>query len=100
MDGPAAVEHSERFHRLIVEASGNQLLLTMWSNLGITGHTALTMVALKPDLATIALSHQPIVDAIASGDPELACRASREHQDWFAELLAARADGAPCRRSV
>jgi DNA-binding GntR family transcriptional regulator len=94
MDGPAAVEHSERFHRLIVEASDNQLLLTMWSSLGITGHTALTMVALKPDPATIALSHQPIVDAIASGDPELACRASREHQDWFVELLAARTDGA------
>jgi DNA-binding GntR family transcriptional regulator len=92
MDGPEAVEHSERFHRLIVEASGNQLLLTMWSNLSISGHTALTMVALKPDLTTIALSHQPIVDAIASGDPELACKASREHQDWFAELLAARAD--------
>jgi DNA-binding GntR family transcriptional regulator len=94
MDGPAAVEHSERFHRLIVEASGNQLLLTMWSSLSISGHTALTMVALTPYPATIALSHQPIVDAIASGDPELACRASREHQDWFVELLAARTDGA------
>ena len=94
MDGPAAVEHSERFHRLIVEASDNQLLLTMWSSLGITGHTALTMIALKPDPAAIALSHQPIVDAIASGDPELACRASREHQDWFVEMLAARTDGA------
>jgi DNA-binding GntR family transcriptional regulator len=92
MDGPAAVEHSERFHRLIVEASGNQLLLTMWSNLSISAHTALTMVALTPDATTIALSHQPIVDAIASGDPELACKASREHQDWFAELLATRAD--------
>jgi DNA-binding FadR family transcriptional regulator len=88
------VEHSERFHRLIVEASDNQLLLTMWSSLSISDHTALTMVTLKPDMTTIALSHQPIVDAIASGDPELACQASREHQDWFAELLAARADGA------
>ena len=94
LDRRAAVEHSERFHRLIVEASDNQLLLTMWSSLSITDHTALTMVTLKPDMTTIALSHQPIVDAIASGDPELACRASREHQDWFVELLAARADGA------
>jgi DNA-binding GntR family transcriptional regulator len=94
-DTRAAVEHSERFHRLIVAASDNQLLLTMWSSLCITDHSALTLVTLTPDLTTLALSHQPIVDAIASGDPELACRASREHQDWFVEMLAARADGAP-----
>src|SRR5919112_2817772 len=87
-DMRAAVEHSELFHRLIVDASANALLLTMWSNLCITAHTALTMVALQPELSTLAESHQPIVDAIASGDPEQACRASREHQDWFVEMLA------------
>jgi DNA-binding GntR family transcriptional regulator len=92
-DMRAAVEHSERFHRLIVLASENQLLHTMWSNLCIADHTALTMVTLTPDLATLAESHQPIVDAIASADADLACRASREHQDWFVEMLAARADG-------
>ena len=92
-DTRAAVEHSERFHRLIILASQNQLLHTMWSSLCITDHSALTMVTLTPDLGTLALSHQPIVDAIASGDPELACRASREHQDWFVEMLAARAEG-------
>ncbi len=94
-DMRAAVEHSERFHRLIVLASDNQLLHTMWSSLSITDHSALTMVTLMPDLASLAESHQPIVDAIASGDVELACRTSREHQDWFDEMLAARADGAP-----
>jgi DNA-binding GntR family transcriptional regulator len=92
-DTRAAVEHSERFHRLIILASENQLLHTMWSSLCITDHSALTLVTLTPDLRTLALSHQPIVDAIASGDPELACRASREHQDWFDEMLAARAEG-------
>jgi DNA-binding GntR family transcriptional regulator len=86
-DVRAAVEHSERFHRLIVEGSGNQLLYTMWSSLSITDHTALTMVTLELDLATVAESHQPIVDAIAAGDVELACRVSREHQVWFVDLL-------------
>ena len=43
-DVHATVEHSERFHRLIIEASGNQLLETVWSSLSITDHTALTMV--------------------------------------------------------
>jgi DNA-binding GntR family transcriptional regulator len=90
-DVHAAVEHSERFHRLIVEGSGNQLLNTMWSSLSITDHTALTMVTLSLDLDTLAISHQPIVDAIAAGDLELACRVSREHQDWFVEMLEATA---------
>jgi DNA-binding GntR family transcriptional regulator len=90
-DVHAAVEHSERFHRLIVEASDNKLLHTMWSSLSITDHTALTMVTLSLDMTTLAESHQPIVDAIAAGDVELACRVSREHQAWFVDMLNAMA---------
>ncbi len=91
-DVAGVVEHSEGFHRLIVEASGNALLETMWSSLGITDHTAMTMVTLELDMATVAESHQPIVDAIAAGDVELACRVSREHQAWFVEMLNAQAE--------
>jgi DNA-binding GntR family transcriptional regulator len=91
-DVQGVIEHSEGFHRLIVEASDNRLLQTMWSSLGITDHTAMTMVALDLDMATVAESHQPIVDAIAAGDVELACRVSREHQAWFVEMLNAQAE--------
>src|SRR6201999_1272157 len=91
-DVHGTVEHSERFHRLIVEGSANQLLYTMWSSLSITDHTALTMVTLDLDLAAVAESHQPIVDAIAAGDVELACQVSREHQAWFVDMLNAQAD--------
>jgi DNA-binding GntR family transcriptional regulator len=98
-DVHAAVEHSERFHRLIIEASGNQLLETVWSSLSITDHTALTLVTLELDLNTIAESHQPIVDAIAAGDIELACRVSREHQAWFEQMLAATAEQGAQQRS-
>jgi DNA-binding GntR family transcriptional regulator len=99
-DVHAAVDHSERFHRLIIEASGNQLLETVWSSLSISNHTALTMVTLSLDLATLAQSHQPIVDAIVAGDIELACRVSREHQAWFEELLAATAKGSRRKREA
>ena len=34
----------------------------------------------------IALSHQPIIDAIASGDAENAGRVARQHQDYFESL--------------
>jgi DNA-binding GntR family transcriptional regulator len=91
-DVQGVIEHSEGFHRLIVEASDNRLLQTMWSSLGITDHTEMTMVALDLDMATVAESHQPIVDAIAAGDVELACRVSREHQAWFVEMLNAEAE--------
>jgi DNA-binding GntR family transcriptional regulator len=91
-DVRGVVEHSERFHRLIVEASGNKLLETMWSSLSITDHTELTMVTLSLDMTTVAVSHQPIVDAIAAGDVELACRVSREHQGWFVDELNATAE--------
>jgi DNA-binding GntR family transcriptional regulator len=91
-DVAGAVEHSERFHRIIIEASGNQLLHNVWSNLSISDHTELTMVTLELDLAALAASHQPIVDAIAAGDAEQAARVSREHQAWFEELLEARAE--------
>jgi DNA-binding FadR family transcriptional regulator len=64
----------------------------VWSSLSITDHTVLTMVTLSPDLRVIAESHQPIVDAIAAGDVELACRVSREHQVWFEEMLTATAE--------
>ena len=86
-DVHAAVEHSEQFHRLIVEASDNRLLYNVWDSLSITDHTALTMVTLSLDIRTVAESHQPIVDAIAAGDVELACRVSRDHQAWFVEML-------------
>ena len=60
----------------------------MWSGLGISDHTELTMIALSLDLALVGPSHQPIVDAIAAGDPERAGQASRDHQTWFEDLLA------------
>jgi DNA-binding GntR family transcriptional regulator len=93
-DVEAVVDHSEGFHRLIIDASGNNLLSNVWDGLSIAEHTELTMVALPMDLATVATSHQPIVDAIASGDVERACRESREHQDHFVRVLEAAAASA------
>lgn len=77
------VSHSYRFHRTIVEASNNQLLLNVWQGLHIETHTTITMMAQGLDLMEIAESHQPIVDAIASGNIEHACRVTREHQQFF-----------------
>jgi len=86
-DVEGVVAHSEGFHRRIIAAGGNRLLGNVWDGLSIAEHTELTLVALPIDLDAVAISHQPIADAIAAGDVELACRRSREHQDHFVQLL-------------
>ena len=85
-DVDALIAHSYRFHRAILEASDNLLLLSVWQGLHIETRTTITMMAPGIDLMAVAISHQPIVDAIASGDVEHACRVSREHQEYFARL--------------
>jgi DNA-binding GntR family transcriptional regulator len=87
-DTEALVAGSYRFHRAIIDASGNQLLLSVWQGLHIETRTAITLMTPGLDLMATADSHQPIVDAIAAGDVERACRVTREHQDSFARLTA------------
>jgi DNA-binding GntR family transcriptional regulator len=99
-DVKGVVDHSERFHRTIVEASGNQLLANVWSGLSITDHTELTMVALTMDLAMVAEVHKPIVRAIEAGDVELACHETRQHQVFFEEAMAAETHAAPVHREL
>jgi DNA-binding GntR family transcriptional regulator len=89
------VNHSYRFHRAILERSENLLLLNVWQGLHIETHSAITMMTPGLDLLEIAESHQPIVDAIASGDVEHACTVTREHQQYFARLPAPDDEPAP-----
>jgi DNA-binding GntR family transcriptional regulator len=80
-------DHSYAFHERIMTAAGNQLLLNLWRSLQIETRTTLALLARGVDLAVVAESHQPIIDALAAGDAEAAARLAREHQDWFeAEL--------------
>ena len=85
-DVPALIEHSVSFHREIMRAAGNRLLLNIWSSLQIETRTTITMLADGLDLGEIAESHQPIVDAIRAGDAEHAARVAREHQEYFERL--------------
>lgn len=88
-DVQGVIEHSVAFHSAIMHAAGNRLLLNIWLSLRIETRTTITMLAEGLDLVEIAGSHQPIVDAIAGGDPERAAREAREHQDYFEALPTA-----------
>jgi DNA-binding GntR family transcriptional regulator len=82
----AIANHSVEFHRTVMEAAGNQLLTNIWLSLHIETRTTITLLAEGLNLMDIAESHQPIVDAIISGDAENAARVAREHQDYFERL--------------
>jgi DNA-binding GntR family transcriptional regulator len=82
-DIEACLHHSIWFHRTIMRAAGNELLLKLWESLPIELHSRKTLLQPNIDMAAVAESHRPILDALASGDGERAARLSREHQAEF-----------------
>jgi DNA-binding GntR family transcriptional regulator len=83
----AQVEHDAAFHRAIVEASGNQTLIEVWSSLGIHARTLATALTAGIEPKEIVEMHQPIVDAMKNGKPENVARILRRHVEQFGELL-------------
>jgi DNA-binding GntR family transcriptional regulator len=86
-DIDAMLHHSVWFHRVIMRAAGNDLLLNMWESLHVEIHSRKTLLQPNIDFHAVAESHKPIFDAVAAGDAERAARISREHQAYF-ELKA------------
>jgi DNA-binding GntR family transcriptional regulator len=79
----AYVTHAVRFHRLILVAAGNQVLLSTWDSLAIEGRTAQLVLVPGFDPAAGAEEHQDILDALAAGDAARAAQLSRDHEEAF-----------------
>jgi DNA-binding GntR family transcriptional regulator len=86
----AQVEHDVAFHRLIVEASGNRVLLETWSSLRIEARTIVTALTAGLDGHDIAERHRPVLEALRARNPELAGSTLRRHVEQFGELLRGR----------
>ena len=82
-DFDGVVRHSVAFHRVVLRASGNELLLKLWESLHVEIHSRKTLLQPNIDMAGVAESHAPILNAVRAGDVEAACRLSREHQEYF-----------------
>jgi DNA-binding GntR family transcriptional regulator len=82
-DIDGVVEHSVGFHRSILRAADNELLLKMWESLHVEIHSRKTLLQPNIDMFAVADSHTPIFEAVKAGDVEAACRLSREHQEYF-----------------
>ena len=83
------VRHDVAFHRVFVEASTNRTLVGVWESLHVDLRTRFTLIQRLEDLAQVAESHVPIMEALDAGDAERAGRLVREHIEgfgrWFAE---------------
>ncbi len=80
--------HNQVFHRTIVEASDNQVLLRVWDSLAFDVRTRFTMDYLTTvDPVAIAREHKPIVIALDRGDATEAAALLRSHSRGLVEYL-------------
>ncbi|MET8689729.1 GntR family transcriptional regulator [Streptomyces sp. NPDC004732] len=71
-DGTAQVRHTVGFHRELVRAAGNSVLLHTWEGLGIEVFTALSIRWLGTVQQSYAEEHEALVSAFRRRDPAIA----------------------------
>jgi DNA-binding GntR family transcriptional regulator len=82
--------HNQVFHRAIVEASDNQVLLRVWDSLAFEVRTRFTMDYLtKVDPVAIAREHELVVAALDCGDAEKAAALLQSHSMELVDYLRA-----------
>lgn len=81
-------DHNQHFHRAIVEASGNGVLLRVWNSLGFEVRTRAIMEFLaKRDALAIAREHETIIAALDAGDGKKASALMASHSNHLVEYL-------------
>jgi DNA-binding GntR family transcriptional regulator len=85
-DTQAVGSASVSFHRHIIDAAHNGLLKQAWEALQIEARTAVTLLAVEPDLDEVADEHDQLLNSLLAGDLEAACHHTRDHQWHYADL--------------
>jgi DNA-binding GntR family transcriptional regulator len=86
-DTKALVEHDVAFHRLIVEAAENAVLLQCWESLGVESRITISLYGTYMDPTLAAERHAKLIDAIRSGNAAAAAREGRKHVEVSARLM-------------
>jgi len=89
-DSRREIQYDVEFHRLIVEAAGNSVLLRVWQSLAIEARTTITVIAGSVSMTELAERHVPILEAIERRDAAEAGVRAREHFEYFGNRLSAR----------
>ncbi len=82
--------HDARFHRLIVEAAENKVLLDLWKTLRVEARVVVTALKTDIELDELAEMHRPLLEALAEGSPEMAGRALRYHFEVLQAMVKGR----------
>lgn len=94
MDAAAAsdletfAQHNIEFHRTIVTASCNRILLQTWESLSFETRMRLNLAQSKQNIIERAAEHSPIVDALEAGDGATAGKLLRTHAESFVAFWA------------
>jgi serine phosphatase RsbU (regulator of sigma subunit) len=83
----AFAEHDVRFHRTILKASQNAVLLRVWDTLAIDLRIRAGVGRVLKDLPEVVESHQSIVDALENGRGREAGVLLRNHVETLVEYL-------------
>ena len=86
-DLDACARHAAKFHRNILRASQNDLLLRVWDTLMVDLRICATIGKVTRDLPEVVESHQPIVEALGKGRGREAGVLLRNHVETFLALL-------------
>jgi DNA-binding GntR family transcriptional regulator len=91
----ALMVHDTRFHEIIVEASGNQVLIDVWRSLRVEARSLVSALKSHSDLHSIAELHRPVLQAVQFRDPEFLAREMRAHIEFFGASVISHLRKAP-----
>jgi len=81
------VEHDVAFHRSILQASQNEVLLRVWDSLAVDLRIRGAIGEVSRNLSEVVESHQPIVNALEKGRGREAGLLLRNHVEMVLEFL-------------
>ena len=79
--------HDATFHRLIVEAAGNRVLLDTWRTLRVEARVVVTALKTDIDLDELAELHRPLLEALKKGSPKKAGEAIWQHFETLRTMM-------------
>jgi DNA-binding GntR family transcriptional regulator len=83
----ACVEHDINFHRSILKASQNDVLVRVWNTLAFDLRLRAVIGKISENMREVVESHQPIVDALEKGRGREAGLLLRNHVERFSEYI-------------
>lgn len=89
-DARAMAANDVEFHRIIMDSTGNGVLIETWNSLMIEARTFVTaknLLVSTVQFKSIPAAHRPIIEALKSGDPDRCGNVMREHVEAFEAVM-------------